>query len=203
METIVHDTLPSAGDNQHRRMGQVREPDHSDVRGDVLPHPQAALEVRESVCRDSPELTPREHPQFRDISGVWVGAANELVVQSFGEFHFSQMFHLLRSDPRTERFGLYVGPKIVAQTLAVKQGGRASLAFFCVTKMWRGRGYGRRLYEEMVRHYGCPDWFIEARDEAIDFWRKLGFHQTKPNCLIGGLWHASMESRASWSGPGS
>lgn len=73
----------------------------------------------------------------------------------------------------------------------------AQLRYMAVADAWQEKGVGREIVEHMegiARQQGARQLFLHARDNALGFYRKLGYEIVEPSYLLfGSIQHYKMQ----------
>lgn len=73
----------------------------------------------------------------------------------------------------------------------------AQLRYMAVANDWQGKGVGRKIVlhmEGVARQQGARHLFLHARDNALGFYRKLGYEIVEPSYLLfGSIQHYQMQ----------
>lgn len=73
----------------------------------------------------------------------------------------------------------------------------AQLRYMAVANDWQGKGIGRQIVlhmEGVARQQGAHQLFLHARDNALGFYRKLGYEIIEPSYLLfGSIQHYKMQ----------
>ena len=76
---------------------------------------------------------------------------------------------------------------------------QGQIRYMAVEPAWRGRGVGRALAEELelqARALGMNEIVLDAREESVAFYRRLGYGIVGPShTLFGTIRHSAMRKR--------
>ncbi|MBB3931078.1 ribosomal-protein-alanine N-acetyltransferase [Kaistia hirudinis] len=133
------------------------------------------------------ELLPRPRiffDQVRDASDIEALAA--IHAESFGRGWSVDEFESLLADDMVQcivlrRESVFGWRRVLGFVMARNAAGEAEVLTVAVSQLRRGRGYGRRLMEELLRRYYAErvaDIFLEVDEQnppALALYRRLGF----------------------------
>jgi GNAT superfamily N-acetyltransferase len=146
----------------------------------VLPTPTRPSPITKWSQGKAP-LNDGTHTLILNTSGNWAGVSDEL----------KGIFQLLLRQPAS--FGK-LGPQIMA-----KIDKYLNLAYFAVDRRYHRRGLGTSLIRELFKsatlvscYVGIEMLYLESVDEAVSFYRSVGFQLVKPN-LTPEKYHAELQ----------